>query len=147
VIVVLHARNAGFAQNIDEMAAVRGAAVQCGSRRMSRAKFVLLSSRPTRDAWSRSLFRPPLKHPYKHPYGIAPCFPERLKRAQSTQIGTHDTVILRIRYAVPALISEARFVLRIGLDGLECGMVGTLVRTLIRSITQSKLIHGVGAVR
>ena len=42
-----------------------------------------------------------LKHPYKHPYGIAPCFPQRIKRAQSTQTGSHDTVILRIRYAVP----------------------------------------------
>ncbi len=48
-----------------------------------------------------ALFRPPLKHPYKHPYGIAPCFPGRLKRAQSTQVGSHDTEILRIRYAVP----------------------------------------------
>jgi hypothetical protein len=53
----------------------------------------------------------------------------------------------RFRYAVPAPISEARFVLRIGLTGLECGIVGTLIRTLISLITQSKLIHGVGAVR
>lgn len=45
-----------------------------------------------------------LKHPYKHPYGIAPCDPQRFKRAQSTQIGSHDTVIRRIRYAVPSLI-------------------------------------------
>jgi len=44
-----------------------------------------------------------LKHPYKHPYGIAPCEPQRLKRAQSTQIGTHDMGIPRIRYAVPFL--------------------------------------------
>src|SRR5680860_993269 len=44
-----------------------------------------------------------LKHPYKHPYGIAPCDPPRLKRAQSTQIGSHDTGIPRIRYAVPPL--------------------------------------------
>ncbi len=42
-----------------------------------------------------------LKHPYKHPYGIAPCDPPRLKHAQSTQVGTHDTEIPRIRYAVP----------------------------------------------
>ena len=47
-----------------------------------------------------------LKHPYKHPYGIAPCFPQRLKPAQSTQIGTHDMGIPRIRYAVPLLSSE-----------------------------------------
>ncbi len=26
-----------------------------------------------------------------HPCRIAPCFPEGLKRAQSTQVGTHDT--------------------------------------------------------
>ena len=37
----------------------------------------------------------------KHPYGIAPCEPPRLKRAQLTQIGTHDFGIPRIRYAVP----------------------------------------------
>ncbi len=48
-----------------------------------------------------------LKHPYQHPYGIAPCFPEGLKRAQSTQVGTHDTETLRIRYAVPPLQRRA----------------------------------------
>src|SRR5680860_509021 len=55
-----------------------------------------------------------LKHPYKHPYGIAPCDPPRLKRAQSTQTGPPDTGIPRIRYAVPLLASKPRFVLRIG---------------------------------
>jgi len=48
-----------------------------------------------------------LKHPFKHPYGIASCFPQRLNRAQSTQIGSHDTEIPRIRYAVPSLIYTA----------------------------------------
>jgi len=54
-----------------------------------------------------------LKHPYKHPYGIAPCFPERLKRAQSTQIGSHDTEGPRIRYAVPHSPFSARSTLSV----------------------------------
>lgn len=31
------------------------------------------------------------KHPYQHPYGIAPCVPERLRVRISRQVGTHDT--------------------------------------------------------
>ena len=41
----------------------------------------------------------------KHPYGIAPCFPQGLKRTQSTQTGTPDTDFPRIRYAVPHIES------------------------------------------
>ena len=37
----------------------------------------------------------------KHPYGIAPCFPGRLNRARSIQLGAHHTETPRIRYAVP----------------------------------------------
>jgi len=36
---------------------------------------------------------------------IAPCFPQGLKRAQSVQIGSHDTVFPRIRYAVPTSLA------------------------------------------
>jgi len=43
------------------------------------------------------------KHPYQHPYGIAPCVPLRLMERKSRQVGTVDAEYLRIRYAVPAL--------------------------------------------
>jgi len=58
------------------------------------------------------------KHPYEHPYGIVPCVPYRLMERKSPQVGTFDAVFPRIRYAVPSLISRARFVLRIGLDAV-----------------------------
>jgi len=41
------------------------------------------------------------KHPYQHPYGIAPCVPQRLMERKSLQVGTVDADFPRIRYAVP----------------------------------------------
>ena len=43
------------------------------------------------------------KHPYQHPYEIAPCDPQRLMERQSRQVGTVDADFPRIRYAVPPL--------------------------------------------
>ena len=43
------------------------------------------------------------KHPYQHPYGIAPCVPQRLMERKSLQVGTVDADFPRIRYAVPPL--------------------------------------------
>jgi hypothetical protein len=63
-----------------------------------------------------------LKHPYKHPYGIAPCDPPRLKRAQSTQTGPPDTGISRIRYAVPIPPSLARSEFGSGLSFASVGV-------------------------
>jgi len=44
------------------------------------------------------------KHPYQHPYEIAPCDPKRLTQRKSCQVGTFDADFPRIRYAVPAHI-------------------------------------------
>ena len=41
------------------------------------------------------------KHPYQHPYGIAPCVPSRPMERKSSQLGVIDAGIPRIRYAVP----------------------------------------------